>query len=223
MCGPPTSSQARSIPIRKQTTTRMQRVFRSPASRASFWRPIPASNWMTKTASRPTRKVRSRSLIRFAPGREEAEQGPDYEEQSHDRDYRGAVTGVEARDEAEEHHGECIREGRERCGGADTVNVGCFRAEDPLRGDRDRHEEEPDEGTGDAGASCEELVRGGSRHRYGYDISFIAGKSRLRVRCDGPQGSVRSAPERRDKLWWLWPTGVVFAWGALAAWLGICR
>ena len=65
--GPPISSQAREIPIRKQNTTRIAIVFTSPASLAAS--PGPASTaaptiiWSTKTAASPTRNSASRTMF----------------------------------------------------------------------------------------------------------------------------------------------------------------
>ena len=60
--GPPISSQARAIPMRKQTITRIARLFTVPESPGWYTTSMPLISWRTNVTPSPARKAASRAV-----------------------------------------------------------------------------------------------------------------------------------------------------------------
>ena len=110
------------------------------------------------------REVEEANLL-GAPTRVDTHHRRRDEQQADDGDRQRRITGVVAGNQAEQDHRQGVREGRERRRRPNAVNVGGLWAEDALRRDGYRHEEEAYQCTPGARAGGEEIVCGGRAHR----------------------------------------------------------
>ncbi len=160
--GPPISSHAREMPITKQTITRIATPFdRAGVTGLLPIRSTPKINWMMNTTAWPTRNSASRPVAqRSLPHPDERQQRRRHEQQANDRHHQRRRPDAAVRYQGEQRDHQGIDESGQRRVGAypEHLRRGLGLGE-PLAGDRDSHEEQPDQRAGHPGAPEEEVVQ----------------------------------------------------------------
>ena len=158
--GPPISSQDRAIPIRKQhddqDRDRLHGAGDRPAGRSG---PSPAAVWITKITASPTRNSASRTVLQVQLAQPDQRQ----QRRRHERDpgcahrHRGRPDHV-PRDQREQRDRRARRGTRSAPAAARMRCTWAPSPGQPPGRDRDGHEQQPDQRTGHAGATQEEVM-----------------------------------------------------------------